>query len=124
MKTFVLLTFLFLSFASCKKSIADAQEDAVIRIMTSGQWYITKYLKANTDITNDFNGYTYQFFENRTVNALMNNAVQKSGIWQGNANELTIYAEFRDAVYPLTLLNGTFTITNSGDNFVEANVIN
>jgi membrane protease subunit (stomatin/prohibitin family) len=121
MKNLIYFSFLLISLGSCKKAIDNAKEDAVIDIMVDGQWYITKYLKANIDVTNDFTGYKFQFFENRTVDAIKNNAVQKTGTWQGNATALTIYSNFANADYPLSLVNGTFQITDSSPSFVEAN---
>ncbi len=100
MKNLIYFSFLLISLASCKKVIDKAKEDAVINIMVDGQWFITKYLKANIDVTNDFTGYKFQFFENRTVDAIKNNAVQKTGTWRGNATALTIYSNFANADYP------------------------
>lgn len=121
MKNVLIICLLFISFTSCKKTIDKVKENAVIDIMVTGQWYVAKYLKANTDVTADFSGYKFQFYENRTVNAIKNSVVEKTGTWEGNSNDLTITSQFTDALYPLNLLNGTFKWTDSGDNFVVAN---
>ena len=121
MKNVLVICLLFISFTSCKKAIDKVKENAVIDIMVTGQWYVAKYLKASTDVTADFSGYKFQFYENRTVNAFKNSVVEKTGTWDGNANDLTITSQFTNATYPLNLLNGTFKWTDSGDNFVVAN---
>lgn len=121
MKNVLIICLLCISFTSCKKTIDKAKENAVINIMVTGQWYVAKYLKANTDVTADFAGYKFRFYENRTVNAFKNSVVEKTGTWDGNATDLTITSQFTNAAYPLILLNGTFKWTDSGDNFVVAN---
>ena len=121
MKNVLVICLLIISFTSCKKAIDKVKENAVIDIMVTGQWYVAKYLKASTDVTADFSGYKFQFYENRTVNAFKNSVVEKTGTWDGNANDLTITSQFTNATYPLNLLNGTFKWTDSGDNFVVAN---
>lgn len=119
MKHFLLLLFLFISFISCKKTIEQTKENALLKIMISGQWKVTKYVKGNSDITPDFAGYSFQFYENRTVEANKNGAVEKTGTWKEDVNQFTISSNFMNAAYPLSLLNGTFELTNSGENFVE-----
>lgn len=115
---FILLVF---AFTGCKKTIENAQEDALIQIMTNGQWSVTSYQKGSTDVTADFSGYKFQFKSNRTVDAIKNNAVEKTGTWEGNAYARSIFSNFSNAVNPLLLLNGTFIITDSGLTYVEAN---
>lgn len=114
--------FISVLFASCDKAIEDAKEDAIIKIMVNGQWSVTKYIKGDSTVTPDFAGYTFQFYENRTVHAIKNTTVEKSGTWEGDGTALTIYSNFINANYPLTLLNGTFQLTNSGQTFVEAKI--
>jgi hypothetical protein len=120
MKPLLFLSLLFLSFFSCKKAIEEKKEDVIIKIMVSGQWTVSKYMKGDTAVTADFSPYRFQFRENGTVDAIRSNVVEKTGTWVGNAAMLTIYSNFTAAPYPLTLLNGTFRITDSGLNYVEA----
>lgn len=125
MKNWLLVVVLSFCFVSCKKTIEKAAENAVVQIMVTGQWRVTKYTKASTDITSDFSAYTFQFKENRTVDALKSGVVEKTGTWEGDASNIyapTIYSNFAGASHPLNLLNGTFLITNSGQTFVEAKI--
>jgi hypothetical protein len=123
MKQFYLLIFSCFLFFSCKKAVENVAEDAIVKIMVTGQWRVTKYTKGATDVTTDFSLYSFQFKENRTVDAIKSSAVERTGNWEGNASDLsapTIYSNFTGASYPLTLLNGTFIVTKTGQTFVEA----
>lgn len=121
MKKTLLIILICFSFTSCKKAIENAQEDALIKIMTGGQWLVTHYKKGMEDVTADFSGYKFQFKSNRTVDAIKNNIVEKTGTWDGNAYNRSIVSNFANATHPLLLLNGTFLITDSGLTYVEAN---
>ncbi len=105
---------------SCKKAIDDVKEDAVIRIMVSGQWSVTAYNRGTISETAQFSGYRFQFYENGTVAALKNGSVEKTGTWVGHTADLSITSNFTTNSLPLSLLNGRFQITNSGQKFVEA----
>ncbi|HEY0058505.1 MAG TPA: hypothetical protein VGB56_05180 [Flavisolibacter sp.] len=105
---------------SCKETIEDAKEDAVIKIMVSGQWSVTNYSRGTISETAQFSGYRFQFYENGTVAALKNGAIDKTGTWVGNTTDLSITSNFTTNTLPLSLLNGRFQITNSGQTFVEA----
>ncbi len=73
------------------------------------------------DVTADFAGYKFQFKSNKTVDAIKNNSIEKTGTWDGNAYSRRITSNFPNATNPLLLLNGTFVITDSGLTYVEAN---
>jgi len=121
MKKILAIILISFAFTSCKKAIENIQEDALIQIMTNGQWSVTSYKKGMDDITADFSGYKFQFKSNRTVDAIKNNIVEKTGTWDGNAYNRSITSNFANATSPLLFLNGTFNITDSGLNYVEAN---
>lgn len=120
MKRCVLFTCMLVALFSCKKAIENAQEEAVIKAMINGQWSVTKYKKGTSDVTPDFSSYKFQFHENGKVDAIKNNVLEKTGTWTGDANTFSISSNFSTTVYPLTLLNGIFQISNSGQTFVEA----
>jgi len=116
--------FLFLlfaiSFSSCKKAIDDAKENAVIKIMTSGQWRITHFTQGATDISNDFSAYKFQFYKDQKVTAIKDGVVKYTGTWSGDAVAYSVTTDFGTSGYPIFLLNGTFKITDAGEDFVEA----
>jgi hypothetical protein len=120
MHRFFILMLTTLLFTSCKEAIDDAKEDAVIKAMTDGQWKVTNYQKGNTDATSSFSGYSFQFYKNQTVDALMNSAVEKKGTWAGDGTTATIQASFSNATEPLILLNGTWQITRTTWTSVQA----
>ena len=121
MKKILIIILICFAFTNCKKAIENVQEDALIQIMTNGQWSVTSFKKGIDDVTADFSGYKFQFKSNRTVDAIKNNIVEKTGTWDENAYNRSIISNFANATNPLLLLNGTFIITDSGLSYVEAN---
>lgn len=112
---------IFLSLAgSCKKTIQNIQEDLVIKAMTDGQWAITSFTRNGTNITADFASYKFKYYSNKTVDAINNGAVEKTGTWDGNASTMTTWANFNGAAYPLNLINGSWHITRNSWTYVEA----
>lgn len=120
MKKLGLILLTLTVFASCKKAIEQKAQDAILSAMTSGQWVVTNFTSNGTDITSDFSGYTFQYFDDYTVNANKNGTLDKTGTWQGDVNTMSISANFANAVNPLLLLNGTWHITNSSWTYVIA----
>lgn len=88
--------------------------------MTDGQWAITSFTLNGTSITTDFSPYRFKYYSNKTVDAINNGTVEKTGNWDGNASNNTTWASFSGAVYPLTLINGTWNITRNSWTYVEA----
>ena len=62
----------------------------------------------------------FQFKTDHTVDAINNGTVEKTGFWNADATSQTITSNFTNAVDPLALLNGTWTITNNSWTWVEA----
>lgn len=120
MKKFIPAVALILLLGSCKKTIDKMKENAVISAMTDGQWVITNFVKDGAVITNDFSGYKFQYYSNYTVDAIKNGTVEKTGIWQGDAEAMTITASFSNAGSPLSLINGAWHIDNNSWTFVVA----
>ena len=107
--------------ASCNKIVEKKAQDAIMKVMTNGQWVVTNFTSNGTDITTDFSGYSFQFFDDYTVNALKNGTIAQTGTFQGDVSAMTISSNFPNAVNPLLLLNGTWHITNTSDTYVIAN---
>lgn len=111
---------LLLLLSGCKKTIENAQEDLVIRAMTDGEWVINGFTVQGNNITADFSGYKFKYYSNRTVDAIKNGAVEKTGTWEGNASTMIISANFPAAIHPLNLINGSWLVTRNGWTYVEA----
>jgi hypothetical protein len=120
MKAFYTLIFSVLLFTSCKKTKEKLAEDAVISAMTNGQWVMTEFTVNGTDNTTDFTGYKFQYYKDRTVDAIKNGVVEKKGIWDADALARTTQANFTNVSNPLLLINGTWNINDSGWTFVKA----
>lgn len=120
MKKILPIFFLLFTMAACKKAIEKYKENAVITAMTNGQWQITKFERNGSDVTNDFNGYKFQYYKNYTVDAIKNGAVEKTGTWDGDPGNMSIMANFPGAAHPLTLINGNWHIDNNSWTYVVA----
>jgi hypothetical protein len=120
MKYIILICVLVLSFCSCQKTIERVQEEAVIDAVTNGSWLVTKLIKGNSDVTANFNAYTFKFNKNNTVDALQNNRLEQLGSWQTNTENRTITTQFINAVVPVSFLNGAWQITSSTWTTVKA----
>jgi hypothetical protein len=120
----LLVSFLLLAvMTSCKKTIEQIQEDLVIKAMTDGQWKITNFVYNGNNITADFDSYRFKYYSNKTVDAINNGAIEKTGNWDGNSSNMTTWANFTGAVHPLVLINGNWQITRNSWTYVEANQI-
>lgn len=118
---FFLLLIISLGFTQCKKTIENIQEDLVTKAMTDGQWIVTKFIHNGTTITADFNGYHFKYYDNpKKVDAVKNGTLELTGNWGGNSADMTTWANFTGAAYPLNLINGTWNITRNSWTYVEA----
>lgn len=124
MKKLYTLFLLVIIFSSCEKTAEKIGEDLVIKAMTDGQWKITKFTQNGTNITSSFSGYKFQYYSNKTVDAILNGVTERTGVWDGNATAMTTYASFPGANNPISLIEGTWNITNNGWTYVEASQTN
>ena len=120
MKTNFLFISLFFLLASCAKTVENIQEDIVLKAMTDGQWRVTNFTKAGTDLTSDYAPYRFQFQTNNTVAAINNGVTEATGSWTADAVAQTITSVFNNAAPTLLRLNGTWKITKNSWTFVEA----
>ena len=103
MKKLIPLFLIVISLGSCEKAVEKIGEDLVIKAMTDGQWKITKFTQNSTDITSSFSGYKFQYYSNKTVDAILNGVTERSGTWDGNASAMTTSANFPGATNPILL---------------------
>ncbi len=105
---------------SCKKAIEQQQKNIIINAMTNGRWYVEQYKQNTADISTDFLGYEFQFYENGNVDAIKSTTTQ-SGTWSSDITNYTITANYpASASDTLKLLNYTWKITDSYLDYVEA----
>lgn len=121
MKILLLGASFFLLLSGCKKDPEDVPEDLIVLAMTNGQWVITNFVHNSTNKTSDFSPYKFQFYANRTVQAIKNGSVESTGTWEGNTTTQTITATFTGASDPVGLLTGVWSVTDNSWTFVEAN---
>jgi hypothetical protein len=124
MRKLFIFIFSILLFSGCKKKIEQIQQDLVVQAMTNGQWAVTSFTQNGTDITADFSSYKFQYYSNKTVDAIQNGSVQITGTWDGNANTMTTSANFTNPAYPITLINGSWHITDNSWTYVKATQTN
>ena len=94
---------------SCKKVIDRQKENLVMSLMTNGRWYLETITENGFDITYQFSGYEFQFYENGKLDAFRGASVQ-SGTWTGDLNNLTFNSTFPASSYPLEKLNQVWKI--------------
>ena len=119
MKKLLVFIGMIVLMSGCKKSIEKIAEDLVIKAMTDGQWKVTNFVNNGTNITADFTNYKFQYYENRTVDAINNGTVEKTGTWNGNATAMTTSANFISPAYPLNLINGEWHIVRNSWTYIE-----
>ena len=105
---------------SCKKKVDEVKQDALVDLMVSGQWAVTSFTINSNDITADFSGYKFQYYRDKTVSAIKNNVVEKTGTWDGDIATRTTWANFNLPPYPLGMINGSWNIVDSGLTYVIA----
>ncbi|MGC4037231.1 MAG: hypothetical protein QM764_14830 [Chitinophagaceae bacterium] len=122
MRSFLLLLscISILSFCACKKSVENQLDNIIISSMSEGQWVITSFKNNDTDITADFSGYKFQYHKDMTVDAIKNGIIEITGDWNGDALDKTTWANFPGNSLPITLLNGTWKISNNTWTYVVA----
>lgn len=118
MKRILYILILTILLSGCKKTIENIQQDLVLKAMTDGQWKITTF--TNNGTTVDFSSYKFQYYSDKTVDAINNGVVEKKGTWDGNASTMTTSASFTAAPYPLHLINGNWNILRNSWIYVEA----
>ena len=124
MKRLFTLFLIAAVFANCKRTVEKIGEDLVIKAMTDGQWKITKFTQNGTDITSNFSTYKFQYYSNKTVDAINSGITERTGNWDGNATAMTTWANFPGAPNPILLINGTWNITKNSWTYVEATQTN
>ncbi|HTL09711.1 MAG TPA: hypothetical protein VL307_15670 [Chitinophagaceae bacterium] len=111
---------LLLFCGSCKKAIEQQQRNIIIDAMTNGRWYVEQYKQNTVDVTGEFMGYEFQFYENGGVDGIKNSS-STSGSWSTDISNYTITASFGSAANDtLKRLNYTWKITDSYLDYVEA----
>jgi hypothetical protein len=113
MKKLLMLTLLFALIQCSPEKKQEIQQNLVIQAMTNGQWKVSSFNKAGSDVTTEFSPYQFQFKNNLTVDAINGGSVEKTGNWNADANAQTITSNFATIVSPLIYLNGTWKITST-----------
>lgn len=126
MKNAVLLTtsllFLLTIPFSCKKFIQQQEQNYIVSIVTNGQWRITNYVDHQTNITDSFAGYAFQFNKDNTLYGIRYGQ-QTNGTYTVDINKKSITTNFPSASYPMTMLNYTWIITDSYIDSVAAKAL-
>ncbi len=124
MKKIFLALSVCILFFSCQKTIESAVDDILVQAMTSGKWKMSLFTKNGVDFTSDFTSYQFQFYNNKTVDAIKNSVLEKTGTWNANSTNKTIEANFNNQAIPVSMINGLWTITKNSFLFVEATQTN
>ena len=118
------LILISLGTSGCHKdaAIQQAQTNALIQLIASGQWKMTSFVQGSTDVTSSFSNYKFQFKTDLTVDAILvsSGSVDKTGTWNADINSMTITSAFPSGNATLSLLNGTWLVTKNSLTYVEA----
>lgn len=110
----LLTTILIISTTSCKKAVEQAKEEAVIGAITDGTWYVSRFVEGGVNITADFTGWEFQYFQNFTSIANKTGNASIAGTWSGNATTFAFTASFNTTPpAPLNKLASTWTVTRA-----------
>ena len=110
-----------LASVSCKKAIEAKEKSLILQAMTDGRWYVELYKDTTSDVTAEFAGYEFQFYEDNNVEAIINGAVKTNGSWSADVSTYSITANFpANAGDTLRRLNYTWKLTDSYTDYVEA----
>ena len=123
MRRLLLITGVIAAIASfsCKKAIEEKQKQLILEAMTQGRWYVELYKDTTSDVTAEFAGYEFQFYEDNNVEAIINGAVKTNGSWSADIGTYSITANFPvSAGDTLRRLNYTWKLTDSYTDYVEA----
>lgn len=117
---FAMLMAAVLPAPSCKKAIEAQQRNIILDAMTNGRWYVQQYKENIADVTTEFTGYEFQFYENGNVDGIKG-GLSSRGTWTTDISNYTITAQFgATAGDTLKRLNYTWKITDSYLDYVEA----
>jgi hypothetical protein len=115
-----LLAFLLVNPPFCKKYVEQQEENALLAIVTKGQWSVTRYLEFQSkDLSDSLAGYAFQFNADGTLYGVKFGQ-QTNGTYSVDIGNKNITTNFPAATYPITLLNHTWTITDSYTDSVAA----
>jgi|GEM_PF-3650424 len=120
MNRLLLLLLLALPAAGCKKLLEDRATQQATDIVTRGRWVLTAFSTGSENQLPLFNGYSFQFHENQTVDAYRESTLVQSGAWVYDLAARTVTPRFDGAIEPLSLLNGTWQVIRSTDTTVVA----
>jgi hypothetical protein len=121
-KTLLLASLLgLLIFGSCAKAIQAAQEEEAYRVMTTGEWYVSRFMEGPYDSVSVFAPYKFKFERDGKVNTLRNAAIVSSGTWIITPADTSINTSYPSSVTsPVSKLNGKWRFRDAQETFVAA----
>lgn len=122
MKPLITILAVFLLVSCTKEQVEQIQTNILVQMMTDGQWKVSKMSSASINATAQFEGYSFQFKKDNTVDAIRNGSKVATGSWQASIADQTITSSFSGAgANPtISMLNGTWKIEKSASTYVEA----
>lgn len=124
MKKALLLAPIILLFSAfgCKKAVEDIKKNYVIDVMTNGRWYVEQFKDGSVEVTADFAGYEFQFYQNGKVDGIKSTSTEQ-GTWVEDVNALTITSNFPSSGAPLQKLNAVWKLTDAYPDLVVAQAV-
>ncbi len=110
-----------LILGSCAKAIQAAQEEEAYRVMTTGEWYVSRFMEGPYDSVSVFTPYKFKFERDGKVNTLRNSVIVNSGTWTITPADTSINTSYSSSVpSPVSKLNGKWRFRDAQETFVAA----
>ena len=119
---FLFMLLVFIGLSCSKEKSSEIKENLILSYMTAGSWTLDFFTASNVSVLPEFNGYTFQFNKNGTVNAFKGNETI-TGTWYGNQDDISVTAEFPPGSGPLLRLNAKWYLYNRTPTSIEATAI-
>jgi hypothetical protein len=120
-KCVIILLLTVFAFVSCNKVKEQIAENYLFSVMTTGQWKVGTYTEGGIVNIHQWDGYSFQFYSNYTVDAIRNGSLYSTGTWGTNFTDTSFFAQFPANVNDtLKKLNGSWKWNNSSPTYVNA----
>ena len=115
-------SILLITGCDCNKPPLPVVEDALVQIMTDGEWSITNFSEGTSSYTQEYAGWRFKFYSTptKTVDAKLNGSLVYTGTWDGSVNTMTFTANFPAATTPVNRIIGTWNVSATGSRVVDA----
>ncbi len=118
----LLVLLLFIGISCSKEKSSEIKENLLLVFMSAGTWTIDFFTSSTINILPEYEGYTFQFYRNGTVDAFKGSQTV-TGTWYGNGNDISITVSFPQGTGPLLRFNTTWFLYGLTETSVSASAV-